>query len=125
MKNTKGFRIHKKPIPGRMILFALSSVFLLTQTSYALDFGEQNGIEDYLPYILAFVLVLIIIFPAYKKLNKGNGKNVEKKKNEAELIEWAKERLKSGEDPKILKEGLTREGVNPEIVDRAIERLWL
>jgi len=84
---------------------------------------KQKGIGDYLPYALALVFVLIIIFLAYKRLRERNV--IKKEKKESEVIEWVKERLRGGEDPKILKEGLKREGVNPEIVDKAIENSWL
>ncbi|MEA3254415.1 MAG: hypothetical protein U9Q22_01105, partial [Candidatus Altiarchaeota archaeon] len=35
-----------------------------------------------------------------------------------ELIEWIVEKLRDGEDPELLKKGLSELGLDPEIVDK-------
>ncbi len=77
-------------------------------------------------YLLWLCLILIIVvgvvFLGYKGMIGGD--KAKKRKNEEELMNWLKRKLKEGEDPEVLKKGLEGEGYNPGLVDEAEKKLW-
>ncbi len=71
-----------------------------------------------LPYLLAFLLLILVIFFVLIRRKSPKGEGDERVK------EWVRKKLKEGEDPEVLRRGLKEEGFNPGLVDESEEKLW-
>lgn len=83
---------------------------------------EGGGLEGYLPYLAGVIVlaVIAVIVLRSKQLKKMEQK---RKKEEEDLSFWVEGRLRSGEDPELLKKALERQGASPAVVDEIMKKL--
>jgi len=84
-----------------------------------------EGEEEYYNYLIYFIGALIIIAALVLIIRKAKAKKPLKKiEGDESLRYWLEGRLKTGENPTLLKKALERQGSDPKIVDEIMQKIW-
>jgi len=83
---------------------------------------EGSDLEGYLPYLVGFIVLVVIVFVVLRSNRLGRMEQKNKEKGEKLRI-WAEEQLKNGEDPELLKNALEKQGADPKIVDEFMKKM--
>jgi len=84
--------------------------------------NSLGSILGYLPYLLIIIIAIAIILRLRKRQQIAESER-KKKKEEEDLRIWAEEQLRNGEDPALLKKALEKQGADPAVVDEFMRRV--
>jgi len=83
---------------------------------------QEGDLSSYLPYLIGVIILAVIAVIA---IRSSQIKKIDQKRGEDEenLMNWVEGRLRIGEDPKLLKNALEKQGADPTIVDEVMKKL--
>jgi len=83
---------------------------------------EGGGLEGYLPYL--FVVVFLVVIAVVVHRSRQIKRMEQKREEEREKLgNWIEGQLRTGEDPKLLKKALEKQGADAAMVDEVMEKL--
>ena len=90
-----------------------------TTTPTTLPPEKPKDLGDYLPYLLALFIIILLTFLIHRR-QQGIKRRL---KGEEKLRGWIEGQLRAGEDPEFLKKALEREGTDQAIVDEIMRKV--